>query len=64
MAVPWQQGRSDLDFLVEFLPEASDRIFAGNFEFKEVLEQLVQCKIDLVMAAGIRNPFCLKAALQ
>ena len=60
----WQPGRSDLDFLVEFLPEASGRIFAGYFDFKSAMEQLFESKVDLVMPGGIRNPYFRKSVPQ
>jgi predicted nucleotidyltransferase len=52
----WDSGRSDLDFLVEFLPEATSRIFAGYFDLKDSLENLFGRKIDLVMPRAVRNP--------
>ncbi len=56
--------RSDLDFLVEFLPEAAGRIFDGYFDLKEALEQLFGHEVDLVMPRAIRNPYFLKAVNQ
>jgi len=53
--------RSDLDFLLEFLPAASGRPFHGYFDLKEDLEKLFGRKVDLVMPAAIRNPYFLKA---
>lgn len=50
-------ARSDLDFLVEFRPEAATRVFHGFFELKESLEQLFGRKVDLVMPGAIRNPY-------
>ncbi len=55
---------SDLDFLVEFLPEAAGRIFHGYFDFKEELERLFGRKVDLVMPSAIRNPYFLQAVDQ
>jgi predicted nucleotidyltransferase len=37
--------RSDLDFLLEFLPEAASRSFHGYFDFKDELERLFGRKI-------------------
>src|SRR5438477_477796 len=54
-------ARSDLDFLVEFLPEAAGRIFDGYFDLKEALEQLFGREVDLVMPRAIRNSYFLKA---
>ena len=47
--------RSDLDFLVEFLPQASAVIFHGYFDFKEELERLYGRKVDLVMPGAVRH---------
>lgn len=53
-------AQSDLDFLVEFLPEAAGRIFHGYFDFKEALEALFGREVDLVMPGAIRNPYFLQ----
>ena len=60
----WDPAKSDLDFLVEFLPQAAERIFSGYFDLKESLEQLFERKVDLVMPGAIRNPYLLKAINQ
>lgn len=52
-------ARSDLDFLVEFLPAAGVRIFHGFFDFKDELQQLFARKVDLVMPGAIRNSYFL-----
>jgi|SRR6266851_4069432 predicted nucleotidyltransferase len=57
-------ARSDLDFLLEFLPAAGGRPFHGYFDFKEELEKLFARKVDLVMPSAIRNPYLLKAVNQ
>ena len=54
-------ARSDLDFLLEFLPAAAGRAFHGYFDLKEDLEKLFRRKVDLVMPGAIRNPYFLKA---
>ena len=56
--------RSDLDFLVEFLPEAAQRIFHGYFDLREALEHLFGRKVDLVMPGAVRNPYFLQAVNQ
>jgi predicted nucleotidyltransferase len=56
--------RSDLDFLLEFLPAAAGRPFHGYFDLKEELEGLFARKVDLVMPSAIRNPYFLKAVNQ
>ena len=56
--------RSDVDFLVEFAPDAEDA-FAAYFGLKEDLESLLGRKVDLVMANAIRNPhFAASAATE
>jgi uncharacterized protein len=60
----FDQARSDLDFLVEFLPEAAEGIFDGYFDLKEALSQLFGREVDLVMPRAIRNPYFLKAVNQ
>jgi len=57
-------ARSDLDFLVEFLPEAGCRLFHGYFELKENLELLFKRKVDLLMPGAVRNPYLKKAINQ
>ena len=57
-------ARSDLDFVVEFLPGAASRIFHGYFDLKDALERLFGRKVDLVMPRAIRNPYLLKAVNQ
>jgi predicted nucleotidyltransferase len=60
----WDPARSDLDLLVEFLPQARSRVFAGYFDLKDDLEKLFKCKVDLVMPGSIRNPYFLQAVNQ
>ena len=57
----FDSNHSDLDFLVEFLPTASGRIFHGYFDFKDDLERLFGHPVDLVMPGAIRNPYLLKS---
>ena len=54
-------ARSDLDFLLEFLPDVPDRIFGGYFDFKFDLEKLFERKVDLLMPRAVRNRFLLQA---
>jgi uncharacterized protein len=60
----WDPVQSDLDLLVDFLPEAAARAFGGYFGLKEELQQLFRRKVDLVMPGAIRNPYFLKAVMQ
>jgi len=60
----WNPARSDVDLLVNFLPQASERSFAGFFDLKERLQQLFQRKVNLVMPGAIRNPYFFRAVNQ
>ncbi len=53
---------SDVDFLVDFLPERED-MFDDYFDLKLELERIVGRGVDLVDAGSIRNPFFKKSAL-
>src|SRR5713226_3886752 len=57
-------ARSDLDFLLEFLPDATVRIFDGYFDLKDDLERLFGRKVDLVMPRAIRNRYFREAVDQ
>jgi uncharacterized protein len=48
--------RSDVDFLVEFDPDA-DGLFDAYFGLKEELERLVGRPVDLVMPKSLENPY-------
>jgi len=54
-------GRSDLDFLVEFLPLKGGQHADAYFGLLFGLEDLFKRKIDLVIPSAIRNPYLLKA---
>jgi predicted nucleotidyltransferase len=50
--------KSDADFLVEFLPDAPRKPWAGHFfRFQEALEALLGREVDLVMPGAIVNPY-------
>ncbi len=55
----WNPAISDLDFLLEFHPDAGGRIFDGFFDLKADLERLFDRKVDLVMPRAIRNRYFL-----
>lgn len=57
-------AHSDLDFLLELLPQAAERPFHGYFDLKEDLQRLFGCKVDLVMPSAIRNRYFLAAVNQ
>lgn len=52
---------SDVDLVVEFLPEARRRAFDNYFGLQEGLEQLLGRPVDLVTDASIRNPYLRRA---
>jgi predicted nucleotidyltransferase len=49
--------RSDLDFLVEFLPLQPGEHFDTYFGLRTALEELFRRPIDLVMSRAITNPY-------
>lgn len=51
--------RSDLDFLVEYEPDAPGSALDMYFGFKESLEELFERSVDLVEEGAIRNPYLL-----
>lgn len=53
--------RSDVDFLVDFLPERSD-MFDDYFGLRETLSEIVGQPVDLVVARAVRNPYFKAAA--
>ena len=54
-------ARSDIDFLVEFSPHDAGSLFHRYFGLQESLEQLFGCKIDLVTASALKNPYFIAA---
>jgi predicted nucleotidyltransferase len=54
----FDSSHSDLDFLVEFLPNEPHGRFGGEyFALKEDLEKVVGTRVDLVEPAAIDNPY-------
>jgi len=51
---------SDVDFLVEYLPEATHGFGGDYFGLKQELESLYGRKVDLVMTEAVRNPYFLQ----
>ena len=47
---------SDVDFLVDFLPE-NDDLFNDYFDLKAALERIVGRQVDLVDASAVHNPY-------
>lgn len=54
--------RSDLDFLVVFLPGRADRL-ADYLGLRDDLARLTGKSVDLVIAESMRNPYFTQAAL-
>lgn len=52
--------QSDLDFLVRFAPAAKGLV-KRFFGFKQALEELFDCPVDLLEADSIRNPYLKQA---
>ncbi|MEE8434174.1 MAG: nucleotidyltransferase domain-containing protein [bacterium] len=50
-------ARSDLDFVVEYLPVPAAMTMDAYFGFKEALEHLFEREVDLVERAAVRNPY-------
>jgi predicted nucleotidyltransferase len=49
--------RSDVDFIVEFERDAPLHPFDAYFGLKEELEELLDRRVDLVMAGAVKNPY-------
>lgn len=52
--------RSDIDFLVEYLPLQSGEHYEAYFGLMEDLERLFGRRIDLVDATCLRNPYFIQ----
>jgi len=50
-------ARSDLDFVVEFEPNAPGSALQSFFAFRASLEQLFDRPVDLVESGAVRNPY-------
>lgn len=57
----FRSGESDLDFLVEFQPESGPGHADRYFGLLEALEALFECRVDLVVASAITNPYFLES---
>ena len=57
----YDSGESDLDFLVEFRPEALPAYADAYLGLLESLEQLFGKPVDLVVGSAIRNPYFLQS---
>lgn len=52
----FDQGCSDVDFLVDFLPEVHD-LLGSYLALKTELERITGRKVDLVMSDAVENPY-------
>lgn len=50
-------ARSDLDFVVEYLPVQDAMTLGAYLDFKEALERLFGRQVDLVERDAVRNPY-------
>ena len=53
--------KSDIDFLVEFLPLKQGEYADAYFGLLEALEELFDRHVDLVMPGAIKNPYFLES---
>ncbi|HUG22382.1 nucleotidyltransferase family protein [Piscinibacter sp.] len=53
----FDQASSDIDFLVEFVPDPGRSALEVYFGLKDELEALFSRPVDLVMPAAVRNPY-------
>lgn len=54
--------RSDLDFLVEFLPDSPMGAFRQYIDFLLDLRALFGCHVDLVETSAMDNPYFVQSA--
>lgn len=60
----YDSNESDLDFLVEFQPEALNAYADAYFGLLEALGRLFGCPVDLVVESAIKNPYFLQSVEQ
>ena len=57
----FDSGSSDVDFLVEFLPDQDlGPWMAHYFDFQSALQNCLGCKVDLVMPQAMTNPYFIR----
>jgi len=54
-------SKSDIDFIVEFLPINSTHYADNYYDLKFSLEKVLNRKVDLLEEKAITNPYFLKA---
>lgn len=62
-ATDFDPAHSDADFLVEFDPAHSPPPLADFLALREALAATLRLPVDLIMEAGVRNPY-IRAAMQ
>jgi predicted nucleotidyltransferase len=55
-------AHSDIDFIVDFGPQAQPKLFEHYFALKRALEELLGRQVDLVMAGAMTNPYFIESA--
>jgi len=61
---PFDEARSDVDFLVEFKPLEPGPLADAYFGLLAELSDLLNRKVDLITPKAIRNPYFLRAVNQ
>lgn len=61
---PFDEARSDVDFLVEFKPLEPGPLADAYFGLLAELSRLLNRKVDLVTPKAIQNPYFLRAVDQ
>jgi predicted nucleotidyltransferase len=56
----FDETRSDIDFLVEFLPDVVNERFDNFFALLDELTKLFNRPVDLVEPGGLRNPYLIR----
>ena len=56
----FDENRSDIDFLVEFLPDVVNERFDNFFALLDDLKKLFNRPVDLVEPGGLKNPYLIR----
>ncbi len=62
--IDFDPQKSDIDFLVEFLPLHSGEHADAYFGLLEALQELLGRSVDLVMLNAVKNPYFLEAIVK
>ncbi len=57
----FEDGKSDIDFLVEFDPDFKHIAFDNYFNFRDALMDLLGTEVDLVSGKALKNPYLIEA---